>query len=87
MAEPLHQLKRPGVTITVFPGYVEIKKGWWVFGKTTTIPIRKIASVEANRGLERLTIVTDGKKKYQFNLGGLGGAAEGVRQAILQAMA
>lgn len=90
MSEKLHELKRPGVTIVIYKTHIEITDRSGCIGfitpKNTTIPIRNISAVDATPMTETLNIKTVDGKSYKYNLGGLGGAAKGVRDAIFSAM-
>jgi len=88
--EQLHQVKRPGISITVYKSHVEIVDrtgcGGFLTPKNTSLPIRTIAGVDVTTMTETLVIKTLDGKSYKFRLGGLGGAAKGVRDAIFAAM-
>jgi hypothetical protein len=89
MAE-IHKVRRPMFSISVHDTHVEVMDRRGCFGlfvpKNTTIPIRNIASVDVSRMTEVLSIHTIDGKEHKFRMGGLGGAAKGVRDAIFQAM-
>ena len=88
--EMLHELKRPNVNIKVYKSHVEIvdKSGCiGVFApRNITIPIKNVSAVDVTAMTETLVIKTVDGKSYKFRLGGLGGAAKGVRDAIFSAM-
>jgi hypothetical protein len=88
--EKLHELKRPAVNITVYKSHVELSDRSGCLGfltpKNTTIPIRNISAVDITPMTETLVIKTLDGKSYKYSLGGLGGAAKGVRDAIFTAM-
>jgi hypothetical protein len=84
----LHEVKRPGLNFQVYKTYLRIVDKRGLFGfllpKTSSIPLRNIAEVEAKAGSEELIIKTNDGQTRKYRLGGLGKAATGLRDAILE---
>lgn len=85
---PIHKLHRPGLRIYVYPNRVEITKtrGCFLLSSTRRIPFSAISNVDYQTGSETLTIELLSGKKEMFRLGGFGGAAKGVADAIIENM-
>lgn len=88
--DKIHELKRPLLNITVYKSHVEILDRSGCLGILTprniSIPIRTISSVDVTAMTEILVIKTMDGKSYRFKVGGLGGAAKSVRDAIFISM-
>lgn len=84
--KPVHQVRRPGLRIRVYPNRVEIVKtrGCFLLSKTERIPFRNIATATHAPGTETLVIQTNDGKTRKYRLGGFGGAARGVADAIME---
>lgn len=52
----------------VWPNRVEYTVGWWVFKNTTTLPIKKISSVEVGGMTNKLVITMDDGKKHAYHV-------------------
>lgn len=88
--EIIHELKRPTFNIKVYKSHVEITDRSGCFGifmpKNISIPVKTIAGIDVTPMTEKLTIKTIDGKSYKFSVGGMGGVAKGVRDAIFSAM-
>ena len=89
--EAIHELKRPTISVTVYKSHVEIKDRagctGWLSPRNISIPIRNISTVDVTPMTETITIHTNDGKALKFRLGGLGGSAKKLRDAIFTAMA
>lgn len=83
-SEPLYEFGLSGAMFKVWPTYVEYVSGFGPFKKTTTLPMRTIATVEAssNPMNNKITITTNDGKKHSYSVR----EPEKARQAILQNM-
>ncbi len=87
--EPIKSVDLIGFKISVFPTHVEITErrgfGGFLAPKSTTIPLRSIASIDVARMTSTIKIKTIDGKEYKYAVGGWNAASQ-LRDAILQAM-
>lgn len=76
--EPLYRY----ANFTVWPNRVEYVVGWWVFRNVTTLPIKKISSVDVGGMTNKLVITMDDGQKHTYHVMN----AHKARDAIVGAM-
>ena len=66
--EPIKEYKFLGNGCKVYQNRIEISFGKGLFGKTESILIKNISSVEKPRGLNRIDIKTNDGKKHSISV-------------------
>lgn len=56
-------------SITIYNKYLEVKEGFLLFAKRTSIPLSNIASVDLSRFTKQIVILTNDGKEYKYSFG------------------
>lgn len=79
---PLHQYKRMGFRLEVWPNRIEVQEGTLPISKKKhSIPMRNVSSVSVEGKTRKLHIRTYDGEDWEFNVGG---DAQKVRDTIME---